>query len=255
MYPMKKRRIGIGVLIVVAGILFAAPLCAEQKDVIVIGGDHNPPFRLVEGGTYSGIFGEMIHEIVRGMNLEVRFQECPFKRCLAELRDGDIDVFLALLKRPEREDYLYYAKPYIKGRTDRAFYLRKGEGSRIQKYEDLYGLEIGLLRGVKITERFDNDPNLNTHGTTTHEQNFLKLIAGRIDTFVHTEIAIDYQLKLLGYYDRIEKAPLKFTKFQPTYFVISKQSKYMDRIPDFEANLQRLAEENTFWELVDKWTQ
>lgn len=230
-------------------------LFAESEDVIIIGADHNPPFRVLQDGKYNGIYGEMIKEIVKDMNLEVRLKEVPFKRSINQLKSGEIDIFLALLKRPEREIFLYYCKPYIKNRTDRAFYLRKGQGKRIQSYNDLYGLQIGILRGVRLIPQFDNDSKLIKQSVATHEQNLKKLIAGRIDTFVHTEIAIDYQIKTSGYQGKVEKSPFKFTEEQPTYFVISRKSKYMNRIHEFEINLQRVFNEDLFWKLVEKWTK
>ncbi len=228
---------------------------AQPQNIIIIGGDHNPPFRIIEGDKMSGIYGELIYEIVKGTGLEVRFKQVPYKRALAELSSGGIDVFLAFVKTPEREREMYYCKPYIKDRTDRAFYLRKGEGKRVKRYEDLIGLNIGLLLGINITPKFDNDKRLLKQEVPTHVQNFQKLINGRIDAIVHTEIAIDFQVKSLGYSDNLEKAPFRLTEKNPTYFVISRKSPFMSCKAEFEANLKRIARDGTFEKLVKKWTK
>ena len=115
---------------------------SQTKRVIVIGGDHNPPFRAVEGNKMSGIYGELIYEIVKGMNVEVRFREVPFNQATFELSNGQIDVFLAFVKMPDREKTMYFCEPYIKDRTDRAFYLRKGEANRLKSYDDLHKSSI-----------------------------------------------------------------------------------------------------------------
>lgn len=227
---------------------------AEQS-VIVLGTNHVPPFKIINGKRLEGINAEVLQEIFRGMNLQLEIRECPWQRCLSELKDGKIDAILGMFKSPQREDIYYFCEPPYKERSDKAFYLRKGEGHRVQSYEDLYSLNmIGVTRGYNNFERFDTDKQLKKEFVTNHIQNLKKLIGKRFDAFIQTEEAADYLIKTEGYTDKIEKAPYKFDAIHPSYFVISRQSPFMSRVGEFEANLHQFVQDDLYKEISRKWT-
>lgn len=228
----------------------------KTPSVIILGTNHVPPFKIVEGESLSGINADVLQEILRGMNLKLKIRKCPWKRCLTELENGNIDIFLGLFKTPEREKIYYYCEPAYKNRSDKAFYLIAGEGHRIKKYEDLYTLDIiGVTRGYKNFERFDKDDRLPKAYVTEHHQNIMKLISGRVDAFIQTEEAADYLIKTQGYTDKIDKAPYKYSKINPSYFVISRNSPFMSRKAEFEKNLALFIKQGLYKKISNKWTQ
>lgn len=233
---------------------FAKPFAAENN-IVVLGTNHVPPFKIIEGQALKGINGDILKEIFRDTGLVLKIRHCPWKRCLIELEDGKIDVFIGLFISPEREKKFHFCEPPYKDRSDKAFYLRKGQAHRVKKYEDLYQLKIGVTRGYKNFERFDNDEKLKKEFVADHILNLTKLVEGRIDVFIQTEVAADYLIKINGFGDRIEKASYKYGKIHPSYFVVSRKSPYMNRIDDFEKNLRRFVKEKKYIEIIKKWTQ
>lgn len=237
-------------------LLATAQVFAQEASVIILGTNHVPPFKIVEGEKLSGINADVLQEILRGMNLRLQIKKCPWKRCLTELANGNIDIFLGLFKSPDREKLYYFCKPAYKNRSDKAIYLRSGDGHRVKRYEDLYALDIiGVTRGYKNFDRFDNDQGLHKSYVAKHHQNLLKLISGRIDAFIQTEEAADYLIKTKGYTDKIDKASYKHAKINPSYFVISRKSTFMARKTEFEQNLSRFVESGMYKKISEKWTK
>lgn len=238
-----------------AVIFSCGQLSAGENNTVVLGANHVPPFKIIEGETLSGINGDILKEIFRDTGLKMKIKKCPWKRCLTELEEGRIDVFLGLFKSPEREKLFRFCDPPYSNRSDKAFYLRRGEGHRVNKYDDLYKLRIGVTRGYKNFERFDSDEKLNKEFVAEHILNIKKLVAGRLDVFIQTELAADYLIKTKGYAEKIEKAPYKYGEIHPSYFVISRKSPYMKHVEHFEKNLRLFVEEKKYSEIIKKWTQ
>ncbi len=214
----------------------------DSKDEIILAMTDLPPYRIVRDDKVEGIFIDIFKEIIRPMNLEIKPLVTPFKRCLLYLEQGKADVYIGLFRRPEREKFIYFVEPPFQTKTVKAFYLRKGEGHRIQNYEDIYSLKkaVGIRAGFKNFPRFDNDEKIQKEGVPTDEQNFKKLSAERIDAFLHTEEVADYLIATLGYAGHFEKAPYKPDLPNPAYIAISKKSPFIKLAGEFEDSVKHL---------------
>lgn len=114
-------------------------------------------------------------------NATISGSKVPFARRLNQLKKGDIDLLCGLLKNSDREKFAYYLSPPYKLKSHKYFFVRKGEGKRLQKYEDLYSLKIGVQIGSKYFPKFDEDSKLNKHATTEDAGRFKMLESLRID--------------------------------------------------------------------------
>lgn len=217
---------------------------AQESQVLKVAVTHLPPARIVDGENVEGIFIDILEAIFHPMGLKLEYTVAPLKRCLVYLEDGDVDLYIGLYKRPEREAFAYFIEPPFQTKTVKIFYLRKGEGDRVQQYEDLYTLErgIGVRSGFKMFPRFDEDEKIKKQEVTTDEQNLKKLEAERIDAFVQTEEVADYLVVTLGFEEKVDKAPYKYEEPNPVYIAFSKKSPYMRRIQEIEAAVKRFVE-------------
>ncbi|MGK0291348.1 MAG: polar amino acid transport system substrate-binding protein [bacterium] len=215
---------------------------AEKKEVFLIGANSVPPYKIISGHTLNGINGDIIREVVKKMNVEVRVIQCPFKRCIQNLKFGKIDAFLGLFKTPEREKYFYYIEPPYNNKSNKAFYVHSDSNIKIKKYEDLYQKSIrmiGVTRGYKHFKKFDHDQKLLRIPVNHHLQNFKKLLRRRVDVVILTEIIGDYLLKK-NKIKKIRKVQFRYSKINPSYLAISKKSNYMNRVREIEEGLKEL---------------
>lgn len=123
--------------------------------------EHWPPYIIMDGANKArGIDVEIITEIANRLGASLEITNCDWLYCLRMIKNGRADIISSALKNPEREQYMYYIEPPYIVKSTKLFYLRKGQAHKIQKYEDLYQLNIGVLKGSLYFSPFDNDSNI-----------------------------------------------------------------------------------------------
>ena len=214
---------------------------AEDKELIVPVSEFSP-WKMTDGEKFYGIDIDILHDVAEKLGLTLRFEKCPFARCLEYIRQGKADIISSLLKRSDREKYVRYLEPpYHNDR--KVFYVLKGKKYAIEKYEDLYTLKIGVKRRVKYFPKFDEDTNIEKDIVPDVIQNIEKLALGRIDAFINSETQGDYLVAISGFERTFEKANLTFQGYDPVYFGISKRSRFISRAPAFESVLAEMIAE------------
>lgn len=163
------------------------------------------------------------------LNAEVTGEKVPFARRLLQLKNGQIDLLAGLLKDKAREKFAYYLSTPYKMKTNKIFLMRKGESKRLQRYEDLYNLEVGVQIGSKYFPRFDQDPKIIKYPSTNDESRIRMLLKNRFDALIHTENYATHIVHKLGLQDKVEVAPFKYTKINPVFIAISKKSALYQR--------------------------
>ena len=245
--PYWRRALGLliaGILMTICG-LAANARGAEEGDVAIVASTESPPFRMFEGGPPRGVFIDILEAVLRQVNLTSRYQVLPFKRCLAKLESGTADLFIGLFYRPEREAYVIYLKPTIAPYVTKVFYLNKGRARHIQKWEDLYGLRIGIRTGYKHHPDFDADLRIRKFEVPTEEQNFHKLAVDRIDAVLITAETGVFLIDKLRYTGRFALAPLRLERENPAYIVMSRKSRLTPHIPALETAIAAIVADGT----------
>lgn len=194
-------------------------IIAEEDNPIVVF-THWPPMKIIEGNSFAGIDALILRELGKRLNLHFRFVECPWKRCLRMIRDGQADFITGLAKQTDRKKYMNFIEPPYKETFSSAFYTRKVSERKthpIQKYKDLYKSEVGMIRGSVYFDRFDKDSKI-TKVEISNELQLLKMLyEGRFDIIIGNDLNIDYLIQIYGYTGKFEKAPFKVDSYTPTY--------------------------------------
>jgi len=231
-----------------------------RADDMVIPMDPWPPWKLVDPHTWEvdprGIDNRLIDALLlaysRDFDPDIRanYRGYPWKRCLDMMEKGEADLISGVLKSPEREQYLLFLEPPYKTRSAKVFYLRKGEGQRVQGYEDLYDLRIGIQAGVRYFEPFDDDPRLRKEEAGDDLSNLRKLQYGRVDAVISTETQADYLIATQGLNDEFDKASYRYDYDLPVYFALSRQSSYVRYYSQLSSTVADLAEEGVFEDII-----
>lgn len=229
---------------------FLISFFAFANDKIVIGVSILEPWRMKNDGIFEGPDIEVAKKIAEKLNLTPEFKIAPLKRCLEWMKQGSIDMMTGLLKSEEREAYIHFVEPYYKSKSNKSFYVLKGNKNLITKYEDLYGLKIGVKRGAKYFPQFDEDEKLNKSPVTEYKQNLKMLIAKRIDTFIVTKDQGDYLISKLGHQGVFEEAVFSFMKKNSVYIGISKKSHLLNQAKTITATMIQNGEIDT---LIKDW--
>ena len=227
-------------MVVLLSLSFVSLTYAEDHVLIVVINE-TPPWKMLADGQAKGIDINITNALASRLNLKVEYRMLPFKRCLKWLEHGEADLMGFLTYKDERKAFLRYLQPPYQGDT-KIFYVRKGEAHRLREYKDLYNLRVGIILGHKHFEPFDSDKNIVIHEATERKSNYLMLISGRIDCLIENDTQGPYNAHRFGVADKIEMAPYKVPLGKNGFFAMSKKSKYIERVAEFEQQLREMVQ-------------
>lgn len=248
---IKKKRL----LIFVLNLLLTASVPVSAKDLHYVN-EHWPPYIILEDDKKSrGIDIEILTEITNRLDLNVKIEKCDWFYCLKMIENGRVDIISAALKRPDREVYMKFIEPPYISHSPKLFYLPKGHKNRIKQYEDIYSLDIGVLKGSSYFTPFDHDTKINKIEVLKTEQLLEMLRKGRVDAFIGTEIVTDYLIKAQSYEGYFETSVFRYESETPFHFAISKKSPFSERIDDFNSIMKDLVNEGFVKKIIDKYSK
>ena len=228
-------------------LLLPAALWASE-DLIVVG-NHAPPYRIVEGLKFSGIYVDTMREIAKRIGVRLHFVEAPFARALLMMKQGEhADIMLGPNRTPTREAFMIYTDATFP-REDKAFYIAP-EATDIKHYEDLSGLRIAVQIGHVYFPRFDHDENLIKDAVSNYELGISKVEKGRNDVIIMPEQQGDWLLKQMGV--QLKKASL-VVEGKPSFITLSLESGAIKYRQAIEETMQQLKEEGVIQQILERY--
>lgn len=218
-----------------------------SNDVIKVAVNSTPPYRIIQNNTYSGIYIDVIILVGKDLGVELEFIEVPFKRALQLLKTGSADMMLGPNLLDEREQYMFYLKETPLPSVNKAFYFKNPE-KVISRYEDLYSLKIGVLRGATYFKQFDSDSNIDKIEVVDYDTGLKMLNFNRLDCLIMPEVSADYLIKTRNL--TIIKSPL-IIQGNSSYITISKKSRWIEKSDKIESSLKRVISTTSIQELMN----
>ena len=217
----------------VISFLWAFTCLADDVPRIKVAATLQPPYIDFENGEYKGIHVDVLKMFAEQLKHDLTFIQCPFARCLSMLKSGETDLYIGLIKTKEREKFLtYIPKPFNIQYDPLKFFLNKNKPLKIESYDDLKPLNIGVLRGVSYFQAFDKDTSLNKVELLNYQQLLRMLLRGRIDTFIEREESITPWVDPATYQNNIIIADYEYNKGVNSYIAVSKKSIWSPRIEE-----------------------
>lgn len=225
-----------------------------DNQVFVIGGNHAPPYRIIEteGGksTFKGIYFDVIKEAAKRAGIKITFKDVPFKRALKSMEQGQQDIMAGPNRTAEREAYMHYIDAPMAAEP-KVFYTH-AIANDIENFNDLEGYVIGVLRGAKYFPEFDEDDTLQRKPFNDYISAFRVLEKHRIDVVITPEMQGDYLLS-----QHFAKAPLKKASFKSagrlSYMTISRQSSLFSKRDHLERVLQAIIGDGTYHKILERY--
>jgi polar amino acid transport system substrate-binding protein len=194
----------------------AAYAVRGDERTIVFAVDDSPPYAIASS-TESGSEGFMI-DVARAVfqkeGYRVRVNFFPYMRSIQEVREGRADGVL-LVAEATAPGLVFLKNPISKEKV--AFFVRKGETWRYRGVESLEAKRIATGFGFDfadpeigdfIRKRSAAAPTMVQliSGKDVNSRNFKKLLGGRADIVIATEIIGTYVARQDGISDRVEIA-------------------------------------------------
>lgn len=212
-------------LSILALCFFAVNLHADIIRTLKVAIYLDPPYVDYKNNQYIGEDIDLLIALAKRSHMQIEYIRCPIARCLYLVKEGVADMVMQLKKTPERiENYIYLTPATFTQEFPLNFYVYKNSSNKIQNYQDLTGLKVGVIRGMSYFDKFDKDKDLIKIKVNNREQLIGMLKKGRIDTFLDRDDAMLPILNRINSVGAIKAAKFKFTKYVKSYLVISKKS-------------------------------
>jgi len=233
-------------------------LAATPRQVVTVGteGVYAPFTFLDEKGVITGYDVEVVREIARRENLEVKFVPTPWDSMFLALDARKFDLVAnEISKNPQRAQKYNFSEDYL---VSGAQIIVRGDrpGTFSNGYADLKGLKVGTGVGSNYTKHLEdfNQKNGNQISLKYYDGNLTTvlqdIVAGRLDATVNDRLTVGYNAKKLGTNVKVVGKPLDFER---TYFVFRKDAQGDALTGVFNQGLAKLKQDGTLVKLSEKW--
>ena len=146
-----------------------------------------------QSGKPVGVFPAVVAEIERRTGHHIAIFLQPFARIPYELEAAQKDCAILVWN----DDW---ARFMVRGEvvSTHVFGVIARKGVKLGDYDDLHGLDISVLRGLSLGERFDNDPAIKRQIDTDYLMGLQKLAHRRLDAVAGALPTIRYLAKQKG---------------------------------------------------------
>ncbi|WP_409523092.1 substrate-binding periplasmic protein [Nitrincola sp. MINF-07-Sa-05] len=212
---------------------------------------HRPPEMVFDEKNSSMIspLKDILEEAAAKTGYSIHWTARPFARSYEELQSGTIDLVPRTIRNQEREAFIAFLGPVATQRRDILFLVKPGEEDRIQSYEDLYDMTIGVKRGTAYFDRFNNDTALNKTESVDDENMARMFIHGRFDTMVILDrSAIESALDNLGHTE-YSYAHYRYLNEIGNYYGMSRKSPHFHIFDELNQALLEMVESGRIREI------
>lgn len=229
-------------------ILACLPALSRAEDPFTVVGNNAPPYRIIDGTDFYGIYFDAMAEVARRAGFALRPVEAPFKRCLAMMERGQADIMLGPNKTPEREAYMVYTDATLPP-ANKAFYIYPGDPP-VTRYEDLAGKRVAVVAGKAHFPRFDADASLRKTECPDTIAALEKVLTGGCDVAILPELEGDWAL--LRYNLPLVKSPFTVPG-QTSYIAIAKGSPALALRRTIEQAMAEMVQDGTMDAIVERY--
>ena len=175
---------------------------SQAKDRLLVVTDEWAPFVFQENKVLKGFDYEVMMGVFSMMGYEVDFQILPWKRCVYLINQQQADAILDIGLNEQREKTMYFPEEKLSESSSVLFHLQ-GKQYKYENIHDLQGLKIGTIHGYEYSKEFSEANYFTKEPVETEEQNFRKLLLGRIDLFLVNKNVGLYNAKKIGILDKV----------------------------------------------------
>lgn len=197
-------------------LLVALPAGAQEYSNSTLRASVSPEF-------ISGLHRKYLEYLAVKLNRELVILPMSFARRVKALRMGELDIMVGLQHgHNPNDEFIYIQPPYE--RLRHAFFVLASEQHRLQRFEQLGELSIGITRHAQYFDRFSGATDLALVEVSSLAQKVGLLRKGRIDTFLHFEHSAHPYLKRMAWEQEVVLAPYQPAQFKDYFVAISARS-------------------------------
>lgn len=204
-------------------------------------GFYNP-----QTGEPQGIWIDIANALEEQSGIPQDKRLAPYARVMESLAQGDADLSY-LIQSPDRDEEVVHAGFLFNFGS----VVQARSGVRLQSYDDLKGLRIGVLQGIRLSPEFDQDDELYKVPVRNYETQINMLAAGRLDALSGNSLSLAYLQEQMQIEDLLgERLVLQVT---PVTLQVSRQSEYLNQIEPLTQAVNQLRKKGRIEAILDAW--
>lgn len=228
---------------------------AYAEDLVLVAADSRPT-AYIENGKPTGILVDVVTEAFRRSGQSVKIQLMPWARCLAEVREGNVDGIFSVFRLPEREAFLVYTDSPVINQIEVFFVHADSDIQFNGNLNDLSKHRVGVIRdtsyGPEIDKLIKNGTWTKVTNTSSVDSLVAMLAAKRIDvspSYRHVFIDAAKQAGAMGKIKELTPA----VESIPSYLAFNKKRDYTQVIVGFDKALASMKKDKSFDAIYAKY--
>lgn len=203
-------------------------------------------------GEIQGVAVEIVESIMNELGHTVSIKMMPWTRALKMVQFGKADAIFTIFKNPHRETFLDFSDEVLIHQPV-SFYKRKDRTiSYTGDLKELKPFKIGVVSTISYGNHFDKTrPMLNTESTASLEQNFSKMLLGRIDLVISNSFSANTVIQHMNISDKIIKISPSVENV-PSYISYSKLKNLTNLKREFDSKLVEFKQNGKYYRILEK---
>ncbi|WP_449432685.1 substrate-binding periplasmic protein [Pseudomonas putida] len=211
-----------------------------------------PPISWSDGKQVRGLAPTVVRSVFAKLGYELQVVVLGnWQRCLLDAAQGRVDVVLAYSTTEREKTLVFSTVPVL--REEVAVFVNRRHPLQFQRLQDLAHYRGGLLFGESYGPQFDRfvARHDNIEWVSDSQQNFGKLIRGRIDFITHERRTGNLYVEYLPGAADIQALP-KALSVGYLRLAVSRQSDLAQRMPEIDAQLKQLVDSGQILRWLDE---
>lgn len=221
------------------------------RPALLIVTDEWAPYVYLENGELKGFDYEVMTAVILKMGYEIDFRVIPWKRCIFMIEEGEADAILDVSRTEKREKTMLFPDQEISESASVLFHQR-GKQYSFEKLEDLHGLTVGTILGYAYSNEFLQADFFTREPVKNLEQNFNKLLYGRIDMVLSNKHVGLHTSRKMGIAEKIDYIP-KTVSGGNNYLAFSKKPGHEQLVKEFSSQLKLFQSSRQYTEIMKKY--
>ncbi len=234
----------------------AASPRAGAEAVRCVSLEYPPLIQKDADGAVRGLAVDVVAAVLKRLGHSLSVEVLPWARSLALVRLGERDCVFTIFHSDERARFLDFSRESIIPQIIYLYARRDGAVSFDGDFHALAGRTVGTVRKVNYGPRFEAArATLALQEVASLEQNFRKLVLGRIDVTPSNVYTASYTLGLLerdGTAAQIVQLPLAVESV-PSYIAFAKNRHLTALRDQFDVELRAFVASGAYRRLLEQY--
>lgn len=226
-------------------LVLSLSVSAMAKDKIFVGTNAEfPPFEYLEKGEVTGFDIELVNEIGKVMDADVKVLDMSFDGLLPALQMKKVDLVIAgMTATEERKKTVSFTQPYYT--ASQVIIVKEGNNS-IKSFDDLKGKKVAVMLGFTGDTIVSEIEGVNVERFNAAYAGIMALQNGKVDAVVlDSETANNYVAKNSG-------LKLAEGKGEAEDYAIAVKKSDAKLLEEINAAIDQIKADGTFGKIIEK---